>query len=186
MTAVVPYVVPRTTHLYPLPHPPPNARRGKGSSVDDVFNFLHPLTLQPTAHVQSTGPQLPPPAALSFPFRRPSSTDPETSPVESYSSRGPCIVNGDTRLKPTTTAADSLTTSNPSKIRSTGRGGGSTSLGRYEKQDIEAQPFAPVAHLGRRPRGYELSNCAEPDCILEGLAPSHPFCGTRRCLMTSP
>lgn len=37
--------------------------------------------------------------------------DPETSPVESYSSRGPCIVNGETRSKPTTTAADRVSTS---------------------------------------------------------------------------
>ncbi|CAN0435025.1 unnamed protein product [Pylaiella littoralis] len=37
--------------------------------------------------------------------------DPETSPVNDFSSRGPCIVNGETRLKPTTTAADHVTTS---------------------------------------------------------------------------
>eukprot|EP00752_Nemacystus_decipiens_P009696 g8660.t1 len=40
--------------------------------------------------------------------------DPETSPVEDFSSRGPCIVNGETRSKPTTTAADGLSTSTPS------------------------------------------------------------------------
>lgn len=42
-------------------------------------------------------------------------SDPETSPVESFSSRGPCFVNGETRAKPTTTAADGVTTSNEGK-----------------------------------------------------------------------
>eukprot|EP00903_Cladosiphon_okamuranus_P010302 g9750.t1 len=39
--------------------------------------------------------------------------DPETSPVEYFSSRGPCIVNGEVRAKPDTTAADGVTTSTP-------------------------------------------------------------------------
>lgn len=39
--------------------------------------------------------------------------DPETATVESFSSRGPCIVNGEVRSKPTTCAADRLTTSTP-------------------------------------------------------------------------
>ncbi|CAM9640288.1 unnamed protein product [Scytosiphon promiscuus] len=39
--------------------------------------------------------------------------DPETSPVEDFSSRGPCIVNGETRSKPTTSAANGLSTSSP-------------------------------------------------------------------------
>eukprot|EP00903_Cladosiphon_okamuranus_P022369 g20573.t1 len=37
--------------------------------------------------------------------------DPETSPVESFSARGPCVVRGDTREKPDTCAADGLSTS---------------------------------------------------------------------------
>lgn len=50
---------------------------------------------------------------LTRPAPRPFLKDPELSPVESFSSRGPCIVNGETRLKPTTTAADGVTTSTP-------------------------------------------------------------------------
>ncbi|CAM9830903.1 unnamed protein product, partial [Pylaiella littoralis] len=37
--------------------------------------------------------------------------DPETTSVESFSSRGPCIVNDEDRLQPTTCAADRLSTS---------------------------------------------------------------------------
>ncbi|CAN0148641.1 unnamed protein product, partial [Scytosiphon promiscuus] len=39
--------------------------------------------------------------------------DPETSVVEVFSSRGPCLVEGDTREKPDTCAADGLSTSSP-------------------------------------------------------------------------
>lgn len=41
--------------------------------------------------------------------------DPETSQVETLSSRGPCIVRGDTREKPTTCAADGVSTSTPGR-----------------------------------------------------------------------
>ena len=69
---------------------PPGCPLLRGLAVPDLTlaRFLHPCH-----------------PALSF------LQDPQTNPVQEYSSRGPCIVNGETRNKPDTTAADGVSTS---------------------------------------------------------------------------